>query len=250
MGTGRKLVAGNWKMNLLEADAIALARATAQAAAEYETVDVAIAPPAILLDRVARAVTGSPLAIWGQTCSEHASGAFTGETSIAMLRDAGADGTLLGHSERRHAFGESDEQVAAKVRAAASAGLPFTLCVGETLEEREAGQTAAVVERQLRTGLEGVGHELLTIAYEPVWAIGTGKTASPAQAQEVHATIRRWLGERFGGLVAPSIRVLYGGSVKGDNAAELMGQPDIDGVLVGGASLKADEFTRIIAGGA
>lgn len=245
MTTRRKLVAGNWKMNLLAAEAEALAQAIGDTAAANTSVDVAVAPPAIWIERAVTAA-GSALGIYGQNVSAEASGAFTADISAAMLQDAGAAGSLVGHSERRHVFGETLDQVAARFRAGVASGLDVILCVGEQLADRKNDATMTVVEEQLSTALEGFAGDSVTIAYEPVWAIGTGETASPQQAQDVHAAIRAWLSETFSDGFAQRSRILYGGSVKPGNAAELMNQADIDGVLVGGASLKADSFGAII----
>jgi triosephosphate isomerase len=230
-------------MNLTAEAGVALVRAVEKAAQKAGGVDVAVAPPQIMLASVAEA--SDVVRIYGQDVSEHDSGAYTGETSIAMLTEAGARGSLVGHSERRHVFGEDLSRTAAKVKQVVDNGSEVILCVGETLEQRKSGETVSTVEEQLLTALEGVDIDLVTIAYEPVWAIGTGETASPAQAQEVHAAIREWLREKFDA-AADTRRLLYGGSVKPHNAEELLSQPDIDGVLVGGASLKADSFNKII----
>jgi triosephosphate isomerase len=208
---------------------------------------VAVAPPFTALGAVKQALQGSSIQLFAQNCHFEKQGAFTGEVSAAMLRDVGCDGVILGHSERRQLFGETDESVARKLKAALDEGLSPIVCVGETLQEREAGRTWDVVSRQVRGALSGLDVQALgriTIAYEPVWAIGTGRNATAAQAQEVHAQIRGLLRE-LGGAVADSIRIQYGGSVKPDNAAELLSQPDVDGALVGGASLKADDFAKI-----
>jgi len=240
-------ISGNWKMNLDRAGARGLAAAVAQHAARG--VDVALFPPAVYLDEVVRAVAGSRVQVGGQNCCDEASGAFTGEISTAMLADVGARLVLIGHSERRHVYGESDELIQRKVARALGDGLHAMLCVGETLDERDGGRTEEVVARQLTSGLRGVARASLaslTIAYEPVWAIGTGRTASPAQAGEVHRYTRGVLAGLYDREVAESLRILYGGSVKADNAAELLAVPDIDGALVGGASLRADLFLPII----
>jgi triosephosphate isomerase len=240
-------VAGNWKMNLDRAGARALAAAIAGHA--VRGVDVGLFPPAVYLDEVTRAVAGSPVIVGGQNCCDEASGAFTGEVAAAMLRDVGARVVLLGHSERRHLYGETDELVQRKVQRALAERLEVMLCVGETLEERDQGRTEAVVGRQLMEGLRGVPREALAsvaIAYEPVWAIGTGRTASPAQAGDVHRYARGVLAGLYDSAAADGLRILYGGSVKADNAAELLSVPDIDGALVGGASLRADLFFPII----
>ena len=217
------------------------------------TVDLLVCPPFPFLEAVAKQLAGTGIALGAQTVSEHASGAYTGEVAASMLRDVGCEYAIVGHSERRALFGETSAAVAAKFEAAAGAGLVPVLCVGETLEEREAGRTEAVVGEQLGAVLRRLGIEAFAggavIAYEPVWAIGTGRTATPEQAQEVHRHIRGLLADRDAS-VAERVQVLYGGSVKGDNAAGLMAMPDIDGGLIGGASLKADDFLAIAASAA
>ena len=236
------IIVGNWKMNTDSATADGLASVAAGLAAEG--VQVGVAPPAIWLERVV-AAKGKAL-VFAQNCNENASGAHTGELSVGMLSNAGVDGVILGHSERRHVYGESDARIQSKVAAALSAGLRVILCVGEELSDRDSGKTWEVVERQLRLGLASVDTaESLVIAYEPVWAIGTGRTATPDQAQAVHADIRRWLTERFA--QGASIQIQYGGSVKPANADGLLSMPDIDGALVGGASLSAENFSPIVA---
>jgi triosephosphate isomerase (TIM) len=242
----KKLVAGNWKMHgSLQGNAALLDRLlTGIAAASCE---VAVCVPYPYLAQVQSRLGGTPLAWGAQSVSEHASGAFTGEVSAAMLCEFGCRYVLVGHSERRQLFGESDAVVAAKFVAAQQAGLLPILCLGETLAERESGQTSAVVSRQLAAVIERAGVDALAsavLAYEPVWAIGTGKTASPAQAQDVHAAIRAQVAALDSGL-AGGLRILYGGSVKPQNAAELFAQADIDGGLIGGAALVADDFLAI-----
>jgi len=230
---------------------VALAKAVVDGAAVLAggSVDVAVIPPFVYLSAVGQAVSSSGVALGAQDVYFEAKGAFTGEISAAMLKDVGCTYVLCGHSERRHVLGESDELVNKKLMASLSGGLLPILCVGELLEERDASQTEQVVERQTRAGLAGLSAEkvsAVTIAYEPVWAIGTGRTATREQAQEVHAFIRKLLAEMYDEAVAQEMRILYGGSVKADNAEELMGQEDVDGCLVGGASLKADDFVQII----
>jgi triosephosphate isomerase len=247
----KPFVAGNWKMNTDSRSSVELAKAVAASSAGVarEKVTVAVLPPFVYVPAVVKAVSASGVAVGAQDVYFELKGAFTGEISPAMLKDVGCTYVLCGHSERRHVLGESDELVGKKTTAAISGGLLPILCVGELLEERDAGQTEQVVARHLRTGLAGLSADKMsavTIAYEPVWAIGTGRTATPQQAQEVHAFIRNWLSETYGANLAQEARILYGGSVKGDNAKELMAQEDVDGLLVGGASLKADEFARII----
>lgn len=241
------LIVGNWKMNTTRSDAHALAAACAELAASHRAVEVGIAPPAIWLEALVASHTASPLRVFGQNVGEVEAGARTGEIAAPMLREAGASGTLLGHSERRTIQGETDDLIATKVALATSLGLHLILCIGETLAEREAEQTIEVVDRQLRVGLGQVDSlDGIDIAYEPVWAIGTGLTATPDQAQDVHAHIRQALAERFGADAAASTRIQYGGSVKPSNAADLLAMPDIDGALVGGASLKPDSFAAIV----
>ncbi len=212
-----------------------------------EAVSLLVCPPFPYLGMVAETLSGSGIALGAQNVSQHASGAYTGETAPSMLKDVGCEYVIVGHSERRHGMGETSEIVAAKFRAAQEAGLIPVLCVGETQEEREANQTEAVIDEQLNAVLDDSGIEafrLAVIAYEPVWAIGTGLTATPEQAQDVHRHIRMLLDARNSD-VADAVKILYGGSVKGDNAAGLFGKPDIDGGLIGGASLKSDDFLAI-----
>lgn len=251
MGTARRcVIAGNWKMHTERASAVALATEVAQAVAALTKVEVAIIPPACFLDAVGQALAGTTVSLGAQNVHPAAQGAFTGEVSVTMLRSLGVRYVLCGHSERRHVFGESSEFIGQKVRAALAGGLIPVLCVGETLEDRDASRTEAVVSAQLDLGLEGLDATQVratVIAYEPVWAIGTGRTATPAQAQEVHAFLRARLKAAHGAECADAVRIQYGGSVKPDNAAELLAQPDIDGALVGGASLDAASFAKIAA---
>jgi triosephosphate isomerase len=244
----RPLIAGNWKMNLSRDEAVNLARGVGAAAGDGE-VDVLVCPTFVHLDGVLAAVTGSKVAVGSQDVYFESNGAFTGETSTAMLDDLGCEYVILGHSERRNVIGESDELINQKLHATLKAGLKPILCVGELLEEREAGKTMDVVKSQIEGSLKDVTAEQMgsiVIAYEPVWAIGTGKTATPEQAQQVHADLRSLFASRYNQEVADGVRILYGGSVKPANAAELMACPDIDGALVGGASLKAESFAEII----
>lgn len=237
-------------MNMLSQSGSDLARSLVSLLPNDAAVQVAICPPAVYLQSLAGVLRGSHIGLGAQNMSQEKEGAFTGELSGAMLKDVGCTCVILGHSERRQFYGETDALVSAKTLAALSLQLTPIVCVGEMLEEREAGTTAQVIERQIRGSLAGLSAEQagqIVIAYEPVWAIGTGKTASPLQAEEVHAQIRHLLSTLFGASVAEAIRIQYGGSVKADNAAELMGQPNIDGALVGGASLKADSFAAIVA---
>jgi len=245
----RKFICGNWKMHKTSAEAVALVRELRRRL--NTQVEIAVAPPFTALSKVKEALMGSPIQLFAQNCHYEKQGAFTGEISAPMLAEVGCDGVILGHSERRQYFGESDEGVNKKIKAALEAGLHPIVCVGETLQEREANHTWEVVSGQLRGALAGLAPVQigkLTLAYEPVWAIGTGKTATTGQAQEVHGQIRGFLREMAGPHTAEAVRIQYGGSVKPDNAAELLGQPDIDGALVGGASLKVDDFARIVAG--
>jgi triosephosphate isomerase len=245
----RPLIAGNWKMNAGGQDACPLAAAVAKSSREAALVDVLVSPPYTALAAVAHELdeAKSKVGIAAQNMFAEASGAFTGEISSGMLKDAGATWVILGHSERRQLFGETDEGVARKLAVAQSVQLRPIVCVGETLEQREAGQTMEVVERQVRAVLDELGKQpgYGVVAYEPVWAIGTGKVAKPEDAQEVHAMIRKLLTDGSEEL-GRATRILYGGSVKGDNAEGLLGQTDIDGALVGGASLDPVGFGKII----
>ena len=246
-------IAGNWKMNPSSAEAAAaLASAVKTGVGQETAVRVALCPPSVFLHAVDKALEGSPIGLGGQNMYWKVDGAYTGETSGAMLQDAGCTHVIIGHSERRHGMGETDAQVNAKLHAALAVGLIPIVCIGETQEEREAGQTEDVVSGQLTASLAAITAEQMgkiVLAYEPVWAIGTGLTASPEQAQEVHAFIRGRLTEAFGQATANRVVVQYGGSVKADNAGELLSRPDIDGALVGGASLKAADFLGIIQAG-
>ena len=246
----RFLVAGNWKMNTVAAGAASLAKELASGTAEAtKTVDVLVCPPFPYLIPVRDALAGSKIALGAQNASHEAPGAFTGETAVDMLADCGCSSVLLGHSERRHIMGETDSLINKKLKAVCAKGLQAVLCVGELLAEREGNQTEQVLDAQMAGGLDGVPEADLArivIAYEPVWAIGTGKTASPEQAQAAHAHLRKWLASRYNPAAAQAMRILYGGSVKADNALTLMQQPDIDGALVGGASLTAKAFLPIV----
>jgi len=247
----QKFVCGNWKMHKTVAEAVALVQELRAALGDAASkVQVAVAPPFTALHAAAQAAKGTGIEVAAQDVYWEKQGAFTGEVSAPMLAEAGCQHGIVGHSERRQLFGETDDTVRRKVVALLAAGVRPIVCVGETLQEREAGRTLEVVERQVRQGLAGVSVEDLgriTIAYEPVWAIGTGRTATSAQAQEVHLAIRNLL-RQIGAPVADAIRIQYGGSVKPENAAELMAQPDVDGALVGGASLKAQDFVAIVKG--
>jgi triosephosphate isomerase len=247
----RKLIAGNWKMNTDRAAAVALGKGIVSGVDKYKAVDLLVCPPSVYLTSVGEVVAGTSVALGAQNMYHEANGAFTGELSAAMLKDVGCSHVILGHSERRHILGETDADVNKKTLAALAAGIVPIVCVGELLSEREANKTAAVIRSQFEGSLAGVSAdqiEKVVIAYEPVWAIGTGKVATPQQAEEVHADLRRLLTERYNDRSAAKVRILYGGSVKASNAGELLAQPNIDGALVGGASLKADEFLGIAAG--
>jgi triosephosphate isomerase (TIM) len=245
----RLLIAGNWKMNGLPADGAELARGLAKALVDMPAVDVAVFPPFLSIPGVVAALKGTSVVVGGQDLHPAAKGAHTGNTSGEMLKAAGCGSVLVGHSERRSFEKESGEYLAQKTRAGLRAGLQVVFCVGESLDEREGNRTLDVVRGQLADGLVGLtSSELdrIVIAYEPVWAIGTGKVATPDQAQDVHAAIRAWVGSTWDAGTARSMRILYGGSVKPGNAAGILSQPDIDGALVGGASLKADSFDGIV----
>lgn len=246
----RKFIAGNWKMNTSRAEGAALAAAVAAKLGAASEVEVAVCPPALYLEAVGKAVAGSAVGLGAQNCYHEAKGAFTGEISPQMLVDIGCHYVILGHSERRAIFHESNQAVNQKLQAALAVGLTPIVCVGETLSERKAGNTASVVRGQMVGSLAGLSAEQmlkLVIAYEPVWAIGTGVVATPEQAEEVHADLRRLLETRYNSEVASSLRIQYGGSVNAENAATLLSQPNIDGALVGGASLKAESFLAIVA---
>ena len=245
----RALIAGNWKMHNTIVEGCTLAAEVAKAAAGAADRDVMLAPPFTMLSEVFQVIKNTAIILAGQNVCWQPQGAFTGEISPVMLKDAGAVAAIIGHSERRQLFGESDEMINKRVTGALNHQLTAILCVGETLEERQEERTFAVVEQQLRAALMGVlpaQAAAVVIAYEPVWAIGTGKTASTNEAQEVHAFIRSLVSDLFEKEVAGQMRILYGGSVKPANVDELLAQPDIDGALVGGAALDAESFGRII----
>jgi triosephosphate isomerase len=244
----KPLIAGNWKMHGVLRESRALVDALCAGVVAAEHADMLLCPPFVYVPAVAQWIRGTPLDLGAQDVAEQVgSGAYTGEVSGAMLRDVGCRYVIVGHSERRSLFGESDERVVAKFRAAQQAGLIPILCVGESLEEREAGRTQSTVERQVKAVLDAASAAAFAsavIAYEPIWAIGTGRTATPTQAQEVHAFIRGLIAAQDA-TIAGQLRILYGGSVKGSNAGELLAEEDIDGGLVGGASLQASEFLTI-----
>jgi triosephosphate isomerase (TIM) len=244
------VLAANWKMHKTGQETLAYVRELGVLARDVDGVEIVVAPPFTALTIAAEAARNTGIAIAAQNVYFEREGAFTGEISAGMIRDSGASVVIVGHSERRRLFGETDESVNRKLRATLSAGLSAIVCIGETLEEREHGSMLTVLDRQIRTGLDGLsGDEIaaLVIAYEPVWAIGTGKNATPAEADEAHRHIRSRLSQWFGGEPADRCRILYGGSVKPENIRELIGLPDVDGALVGGASLDARTFYEIIS---
>jgi triosephosphate isomerase (TIM) len=244
----RPMIAGNWKLHKTVAEALELVGELREGLAGIADADLVVAPVYTALHPVAKALAGSSIALAGQNCYPEKSGAFTGEVSPWLLKDAGCSHVIAGHSERRQLFGEIDSLINRKVRAVVSEGLTAIFCLGETLAEREEEKTFQVLSSQLREGLKDLTADdmkRVVVAYEPVWAIGTGRTASDKQAQEAHAFIRGWLSELFGPAAAAATRILYGGSVKPENVDGLMAQIDIDGTLVGGASLKAADFIRI-----
>ena len=247
----KKIIAGNWKMNVKPSETAALVKGVVEAtAAAAGKVEVVCCTPAIDVPAAVAAAAGTHVGIGAENCHWKESGAYTGEISTGMLLDAGAKYVIIGPSERRQYFGETDETVNLRARAAIAAGLTAIVCVGETLEERDAGKLEEVIVRQMTVGLKDVTAadcERLVIAYEPVWAIGTGRTATPDQAQEVHALIRATLAKLVGAETAEAVRIQYGGSMKPGNAAELLAKKDIDGGLIGGAALKAADFAGIVA---
>lgn len=246
----RKFVAGNWKMNTSLQSAQSLAReVSAAVSAANPAVDVAVCPPFPFLVPVQSLLAGGPVMLGGQNAYFEKSGAFTGETSLDMLADVGCQWVILGHSERRQFFGDTDALICRKIAATVQRGLGPIFCIGEVLDDRQNQRTEAVLKTQLEGGLAGFNADQLgrlVIAYEPVWAIGTGVTATPEQAEETHAFIRGWLSTRFSAAFADQVRIQYGGSVKPENAREILSQPNVDGALVGGASLKSDQFLGII----
>jgi triosephosphate isomerase (TIM) len=248
----KKFIAGNWKMNTASITAELLAAGVVKGLGSETRVDVAVCPPFPYLARVAQAVHGTPVALGAQNCYPRDDGAFTGEVSPAMLVDVGCRLVIIGHSERRHIFKETDAFINEKVHAALKVMLRVVLCVGETLDERKANRTEAVLDKQLTGSLANITGNVLhymVIAYEPVWAIGTGVNATPQQAQEAHSYIRKRVGHLCGESAAQGLIIQYGGSVKPANAAELLSQPDVDGALVGGASLNAEDFLGIVKAG-
>ena len=245
----KPFIAGNWKMNMNSATSVSLAAGLAKELDGVDTVDVAVCSPFVYLQSVAAALSASNIALGAQNVYFEANGAFTGEISCDMLKDCCCTYVILGHSERRHVMGETDEMINKKIAAALKGGLLPIFCVGELLEERQGNKTNEVVADQVKKGLAGFTKDqvqAITIAYEPVWAIGTGLTATPEQAQEVHAMIRGLLAEMYDETLAQAVRIQYGGSAKPSNTAELMAQPDVDGLLVGGASLKVEDFAAMV----
>ncbi|NOY74220.1 MAG: triose-phosphate isomerase [Kiritimatiellaeota bacterium] len=245
----RTIIAGNWKMNLTAAEAVAFVEEFKPLVADSTEVEIVVCPVFTALDAAVKAAAGSNIKIGAQNIHWEESGAFTGEISAAMLKETGVEYVIIGHSERRQYFGETDETVNKRLKAALAAGLVPMVCVGEVLAERESGKTESVLSTQLQCGLNGIPAdemEKIVIAYEPVWAIGTGKTATPEMAEETHAYIRKTLADLFDRDTADKVRIQYGGSMKPANSAELIAQPDIDGGLVGGAALKPDSFSELI----
>lgn len=247
---GKKpFIVGNWKMNLTLEEGVEFAKSLRKSLQNKNEIISGICPPFTFLKDISRALEGSSICVGAQNIHSEKNGAYTGEISALMVKDAGCTHVLVGHSERRHLFGEIDSFINAKMKTALSIDLKPIFCIGETLNEREEGKTEYVVKNQLKNGLLGIARnhvEELVIAYEPVWAIGTGKTASPEQANEVHSFIRGFLTDEYGKDVAGSVYIQYGGSVKPENTKELIAQPEIDGLLVGGASIKLESFLKII----
>lgn len=251
MNQRKPFMAANWKMNLKRDESVELVKAIAAQAPDPDRVEVLVAPPFTSIATVKEAIGSAPILLAGQNMHWEPQGAYTGEVSPPMLVEAGCTHVILGHSERRSLFGETDEMIDRKAESAVRFGLTPIICIGESLKEREEDRTTEVIEAQLRGSLKSFTDQkrlppAVLLAYEPVWAIGTGKTATPEQAQEVHDQIRKWLAEQFDEKTAGTIRILYGGSVKPDNIQELMSMPDVDGALVGGAGLKAGSFIPII----
>jgi len=245
----KPIIAGNWKMNKTLSEAVDFVRQLKALVADVRDIEIIVAPPFTALQAISREIEGSTIELAAQDVFWEPSGAYTGEISPIMLKDVGCRYVIIGHSERRQYFGETNESVQKKIKASLAMGLHPIICVGEALEEREAGRTFDMVKNQVIQCLEGFSPdemERMTVAYEPIWAIGTGKTATPQQAEEVHAFIREQLGQITNRQVSEEVRIQYGGSVNPDNISDLMVQPNIDGALVGGASLKAESFSRIV----
>ena len=249
MTTRKPLIAGNWKMFKTGSEAAETAAKLVELVKDADHTEIMIAPPFTALSQVFAAVKGTNVSLGAQDLFWEAEGAFTGEISTGMLQAAGCTSVIIGHSERRQFFGETDESVNKKIKAAVAAGLVPVLCVGESGNERDENKTFSVLDKQIKIGLESLLSEdvtTLVIAYEPIWAIGTGKTATKEQAQEVHRYLRGWIEKNYSAALAESMRILYGGSVKPDNVTALMAMPDVDGALVGGASLNAETFSKIV----
>jgi triosephosphate isomerase len=245
----KTIIAGNWKMNKTAAEGKAFVEAFKPLVADVDSVEIVVCPVFTALNSVVEAAAGSNVKVGAQNIHWAENGAYTGEISAEMLKETGVDYVIIGHSERRQYFGETDETVNQRLKAALAVGLTPMVCIGELLEERESGKTEAVMDTQLNGGLAGISNEdmeKIVIAYEPVWAIGTGKTATPEMAEETHAYIRKVLTDMFGSDTSGKVRIQYGGSMKPANSAELIAQPDIDGGLVGGASLEPDSFAELI----
>jgi len=245
----RPLIAGNWKMYKTNAEAVQAAGAIKALTADEDRVDIMIAPSNTALSAVAEAINNSPIALGAQNVHWESEGAYTGEVSPQMLTSAGCSHVIIGHSERRQYFGETDETVNRKIRAVVDAGLVPVMCIGENEGQREQGLTFSILDKQIENGIKNFALDdlsSLVVAYEPIWAIGTGKTATTQQAQEVHAHLRGWFEQVFGEAFALKLRILYGGSVKPANIKDLMGMPDVDGALVGGASLDPESFSRLV----
>ena len=245
----KTIIAGNWKMNKNAAEGVALVEALKAKSAAFNDVEIVVCPPFTTIGAVVEAAAGSNIGVGAQNIHWAANGAFTGEISADMLVTSGVKYVIIGHSERRQYFGETDATVNARMKAALKAGLKVIVCVGETLEEREGNKTSEVIGRQIKEGFAGIEAADMAnviVAYEPVWAIGTGKTATPEMAEETHKFIRETVSAIFGGDVAGALRIQYGGSMKPENARELVAQADIDGGLIGGAALKADSFAKLI----
>lgn len=249
MTARRPLIAGNWKMYKTGEEAVDFVNAIKESIADVSDVDIMIAPPFTALTQVSMATQGSPIGLGAQNLYWEREGAYTGEISAPMLKSAGCQYVIIGHSERRQYFGETDQSINRKIEAAAAADLIPVFCIGETETQRDAGETFSILDKQIKNGLKGLFSEnlkSLIVAYEPVWAIGTGKTATKEQAQEVHAYVRDWFAKQFDPEFSQGLRILYGGSVKPANVKDLMAMEDIDGALVGGASLDPDSFSQLV----
>ncbi len=249
MDTRRPLIAGNWKMYKTGVQSVDFTKKLKDMVAGVSNVDIMIAPPFTAISQVAEQTTGTPISVGAQNMHWEAEGAYTGEIAADMIQSAGCSHVIIGHSERRQYFGETDQTINRKIQAATQSDLIPVFCIGETEDQREAGQTFSVLDKQLQNGLEGLFLEnlrSLIVAYEPIWAIGTGKTATKEQAQEVHMHVRQWFAQAYNQEYAQGLRILYGGSVKPSNIKDLMAMPDIDGALVGGASLDPESFSQLV----